>query len=206
VAVAEARAGPILYLVRHGETAWNREGRVQGHLDSPLTARGIVQARQVGATLAALLEGEQPVALVASPLGRTRHTAELMLEALGGRVAAVRFDDRLKEIGWGRWEGLTRSEIAAREPATFAAHQRDPWTVGPPGGESWAMLSLRVAAWLESVGQEPRLVVVGHGAWGRALRGLWLGQGPEATLALEQPQDAIFRLATGTVARIGTDD
>lgn len=197
---------PTLYLVRHGETAWNREGRVQGHLDSPLTGRGIAQARRAGATLADLLEGEPPVALAASPLGRTRQTVELMLEALGGRIAAVRFDDRLKEIGWGRWEGLTRPEIVAREPAAFAAHQRDPWTVPPPGGESWDMLSLRVAGWLESLDPDVPLVVVGHGAWGRALRGLYLRQGPAATLALEQPQDAIFRLAAGTAARIATDD
>jgi broad specificity phosphatase PhoE len=197
---------PTLYLVRHGETAWNREGRVQGHLDSPLTERGIAQARRAGATLAALLEGEPPVALVASPLGRTRHTTALMLEALGGRIAEVRFDDRLKEIGWGRWEGLTRPEIAAREPAAFAAHERDPWSVAPPEGESWAMLSLRVGGWLESLAPEVPLVVVGHGAWGRALRGLYLRQGSAATLALEQPQDAIFRLAAGTAARVATDD
>jgi broad specificity phosphatase PhoE len=202
--VAEASGGPVLYLVRHGETAWNREGRVQGHHDSPLTERGIAQARRVGETLALLLDGQAPIVLVASPLGRARQTTGLIVEALGGRVAELRLDDRLKEIGWGRWEGLTRAEIEAREPAALAAHDGDPWTVAPPGGESWSMLSLRVAGWLASVAHEQRLVVVGHGAWGRALRGLWLGLHPDATLALEQPQDALFRLAAGTISRIGT--
>jgi broad specificity phosphatase PhoE len=70
----------ILYLVRHGKTAWNREGRIQGHLDSPLTARGIAQARRAGTRLQELLGGPHRWVLRFSPLGRARHTAAIIAE------------------------------------------------------------------------------------------------------------------------------
>jgi broad specificity phosphatase PhoE len=197
-------ADQTIYLVRHGETEWNREGRVQGRLDSPLTARGREQARRAGATLAALLEGEAPFLLLTSPLGRAQATARLIVEALGPIVIERRTDDRLTEVSWGRWDGRTRAEIAAREPELWRWREADPWHNPPPGGESHAMLSERVRAWLESVAELPRLIVVGQGAWGRALRGVYLGLRPEQTDALDEPQDAFFHLSAGTVLRIPT--
>lgn len=193
-----------IFLVRHGQTVWNREGRVQGHRDSALTARGVEQARRAGRTLAALIAGRPPYVLHISPLGRARASAGLILEAIGPLLAGQRVDERLMEVGWGRWEGLTRSEIAAREPALWQAFEVDRWHVAPPGGESYAALTERACGWLESVRGEPRLIVVGHGAWCRALRGAYLGLPPTRTVALDDPQDAVFRLSAGSVARIGT--
>ncbi len=193
-----------IYLVRHGETEWNRAGRVQGHLDSPLTSVGREQARRAGLTLAALLEGEPPLPLLASPLGRARASALLVLEALGPTVVAWRTDDLLKEVSWGRWEGLTRAEIADLEPDLWRWREADPWRRPPPGGESHAVLADRAHGWLESVAHLPRLIVVGHGAWGRALRGVYQRLSPSDAMALDEPQDALFRLAAGTVARIPT--
>ena len=79
----------IIYLIRHGETTWNREGRVQGHLDSPLTERGIAQAKAAGRTLRPLLNGENFL-LLTSPLGRARQTAALVLRQLGEPAPAWR--------------------------------------------------------------------------------------------------------------------
>ncbi len=197
-------AEQTIYLVRHGETEWNREGRVQGHLDSPLTPLGRDQARRVGLTLAALLEGEPPFLLLASPLGRAAASAALITQALGHRLAAQRVDDRLKEVSWGRWEGLTRAEIAARDGELWRWREADPWHRPPPGGESHAMLAERARRWLEGVADRPRLIVVGHGAWGRALRGVYQGLSPDHAMALDEPQDALFRLTAGTIARIPT--
>jgi broad specificity phosphatase PhoE len=197
-------ADQTIYLVRHGETEWNREGRVQGHLDSPLTQKGRDQARRAGLTLAALLEGEPPFVLLASPLGRAEASATLILDALGPMVIETRSDDRLKEVSWGRWEGLTRAEIAALEPELWRWREADPWRHPPPGGECHAMLADRARSWLAAVAGLPRLIVVGHGAWGRALRGVYLGLAPAAAMALDEPQDALFRLVAGTVARIPT--
>lgn len=197
-------AAQVIWFVRHGETVWNREGRIQGHRDSPLTARGLAQARAAGRLLRELLAGEPPYLLLSSPLGRARRSADLILESIGPLLATRRTDERLKEIAWGRWEGLTRAEIAAREPALWRAHEADVWNAAPPGGESYAALTERARAWLESVRDEPRLIVVGHGAWGRSLRGAWLGLAPDRIMTLGEPQDAIFRLAAGTVSRFST--
>jgi broad specificity phosphatase PhoE len=194
----------LIYLVRHGETTWNVEGRVQGHKDSPLTERGIEQARRAGTTLAALIEDEPTFMLTHSPLGRVRHTTELILEAIGGRIAEVRPDDQLKEVAWGRWEGMTRAEIAAADPELWGWREADRWHHPPPGGESHGQLAARARQWLEGVAQEPRLIVVGHGAFGRALRGVFLNLSPTEMASLEEPQDALFRLTAGTVARIPT--
>ena len=197
-------AEQTIYLVRHGETDWNRAGRVQGHLDSPLTLLGREQARRAGLALAVLLEGEPPFLLLASPLGRAAASAALIIEALGHPLADQRLDDRLKEISWGRWEGLTRAEIAARDADLWRWREADPWQRPPPGGESHAMLADRARSWLESVANLPRLIVVGHGAWGRALRGVYQRLTPDEAMALDEPQDALFRLTAGTVTRIPT--
>jgi broad specificity phosphatase PhoE len=197
-------ADQTIFLVRHGETEWNRDGRVQGHLDSPLTARGREQAQRAGATLADLLDGEPNFLLLASPLGRAQASAALIRAALGPIVTEWRLDDRLKEVSWGRWEGLTRAEIAAREAELWRWREADPWHRPPPGGESHAMLAERARSWLESVAGLPRLIVVGHGAWGRALRGVYQGLRPEQAEALDEPQDALFRLTAGTALRIPT--
>lgn len=88
----------MIYLVRHGETEWNRAGRMQGQLDSPLTERGQAQARAVGETLAELTNGANGLALVASPLGRTMATATIIAEALDSLNIAT--DARLMEMSW----------------------------------------------------------------------------------------------------------
>jgi broad specificity phosphatase PhoE len=139
-----------------------------------------------------------------SPLGRTRRSAQLILEALGDLVTEEQVDEQVIEVSWGRWNGLTRAEIAARESKEWQAREADRWNVAPPGGESHAMLAERVRGWLEGMREVPRLIVVGHGAWGRALRGVYLRLPPEQLMELDEPQNAIFRLTAGTVARIPT--
>jgi broad specificity phosphatase PhoE len=120
------------------------------------------------------------------------------------KLVAQHPDDRLKEVSWGAWQGLTRAEVAKREPAAWARREADPLRFTPPGGESYAMLFARARDWLESVADERRLVVIGHGAWGRALRGAYLELRLEEAMAQDEPQDAIFRLTAGTIARIAT--
>ena len=195
----------VIYFVRHGETTWNLQGRMQGHLDAPLTARGLAEARRGGAALRGHIERDEPYLLVFSPLRRTRETAAIIAEEAGAAcLAGRRSDDRLKEVSWGAWDGLTFEEIKARDPETWQARIHDRWNVAPPGGESYRMLYERVAAWFESVADHPRLIVVSHGALGRALRGVYLELAPAEILALDEPQDALIRLADGTATIIPT--
>jgi probable phosphoglycerate mutase len=128
-----------LLLIRHGETAWNAEGRIQGQLDVPLSARGVWQAARLAQRLAA-----EPIdAVISSDLARARLTAEPLAQA---RQLPVTVEPRLGERHFGRFQGHTAEEIAARWPEDFHRwRQRDPdWPI--PEGESGSVFSTRVRA------------------------------------------------------------
>jgi len=190
----------ILYLLRHGETEFNVEGRLQGQQDSPLTARGRAQARAHGVLLGELIAEPDTWRVVTSPLGRAMDTARLACAELGLPEAAIETDARLKEIAYGDWEGLTYAEIEVRNSDDWAARQRDPWRYVVPGGESYEMVAARAGDFLNEA--RGNTIVVSHGGTGRVLRGLYGRLAPPEIKTLEQPQDAIHRLAQGTVARI----
>lgn len=137
-----------LFLVRHAETEWNREGRYQGQSDPPLSTRGEMQARLMADKLASL-----PIAAVfTSPLQRARYTA-LALSARMGRTAVN--DDRLMELGFGRWEGLTQLEVKSRWPEILRLWKRAPDQVRFPGGEALNDLRCRVQSFLSDVARHP---------------------------------------------------
>ena len=173
---------------------------MQGQRDSPLTTRGEEQARRVGLALAGLIGAGDGFAMVASPLGRALATARLACAELGLPEAVIETDPRLKEIAYGDWEGLTWAEAEARDPDAWAARERDRWGYVVPGGESYAMVALRAGAFLDEA--RGNTIVVSHGGTGRVLRGLYGRLAPPEIKTLEQPQDALHRLAQGTIARI----
>jgi len=116
-------------VIRHGETAWNRLSRIQGHTDIPLNDKGRWQADRLGAALA----DEPLTAVYSSDLQRAHETAEALARACG---VAVRPDAQLRERHFGEMEGLTHDEIAARWPEGARRWRaRDP-EFGPPGGET----------------------------------------------------------------------
>jgi probable phosphoglycerate mutase len=162
---------PVLYYIRHGETDWNVEQRLQGHRDTPLNSRGRGQASHCGGILHDLLEREGRAATacgyVSSPLCRACQTMELVRTALELDPDAYARDKRLIEISFGDWEGLTLPEIAARDADALAARERDKWGFTPPGGESYRDVTARVAAWYATVTQDT--VVTAHGGVARAL-------------------------------------
>lgn len=192
-----------IYLVRHGETEWNRDGRLQGQSNSTLTERGLDQARSVGMLLRQLVGAGDGMPVIASPLERALRTAEAICGTLGRDPAGLRTEDLLKEIGFGRWEGMTFAEIAAADPENWRRFEQDRWGFAPPGGESYAMVAERARRWLQDSSAIREKIVVAHGEFGRVLRGLYLGMPSEEMFALDVPQDAVFRLSAGTIERIG---
>lgn len=156
-----------ILLARHGETAWNAEGRYQGQRDIPLSEIGLAQAERLGERLRSL-----PIArAVASPLSRAKRTAEL---ALGPeRSADLGLEQDLQEIAHGEWEGLLASEIHQRDPQRLQAWREAPETVTMPGGESLPQVLER--AWpafaraAEGLSEEDTLLVVAHDAVNRVL-------------------------------------
>jgi broad specificity phosphatase PhoE len=170
-----------LIFVRHGETAYNAESRLQGQLDIPLNPRGREQARAVGGTLRSLvgseidqLEADQ--AFFASPLERARDTMEIARDAMGLPPSRYQLDPVLKEISFGAWEGLTWREIEARDPKRVSARRKDKWSFVPPEAESYAMLAARLRPWLDGLAGDA--LVVSHGGVARALMTLIAGIAP----------------------------
>ena len=193
-----------LYMLRHGETAWNLERRMQGTKDSPLTVRGRAQAEAMGRALKAELAlTPGPTVFLRSPLGRSRETSLIVGAALGLDPAAWRDDARLAELSYGAWEGSTWAEIEVHTPNAMATWRENPEGFCPPGGETHFELRRRSAAALADIAAaRTRTVVVSHGVSGAVLRGLNLGLDARAMFVLEKPQDAFFRLTAGTEERI----
>jgi broad specificity phosphatase PhoE len=202
------KAGQILYLARHGETVWNRDGRFQGRLDSPLTRLGLDQARRMGETLAQLIprSERQDWTIVASPLGRAQHTARIIAGILGLAGAGMETEARLAEVDIGSWAGLDMAEIEACSSGALDGTTRHDWHFRAPDGESHAAMSERIASFLAAASHRERLILVGHGVTSRVLRGRYLGISGEAALQLEAPQDAIFRLSGGMIDEIPCAD
>jgi broad specificity phosphatase PhoE len=160
-------ARPTIYFVRHGETDWNVEGRLQGQKDIPLNDLGRVQAEEAGRRLQALVPRFEDLDFVASPMTRTRETMELLRTTLGLHPTAYRMDERLVELTFGVWEGMTWKEVRKAEPQAAAARERDKWSFAPPGGgESYAMLADRVRPILDGLTRDT--VIVAHGGVARA--------------------------------------
>ena len=150
-----------LLLLRHGETDWNNEGRVQGHSDTLLNANGIAQAHQLAARVAS---EESFAAMYASPLARARVTAEIIAQQCN---LTPLLDDRLKEQCLGDLEGLTGTEFEQRFPEALAAWRADPLQTPLPGQEKRDAFQQRVQAFLADLqarhADGTRVAVVTHG-------------------------------------------
>ncbi len=155
-------AYPEFLILRHGETEWNRAGRLQGALDSPLTALGKEQARRQNAILRGF--GTNGWAWYCSPQGRARHTARI---AARGMTVSVRYDARLREIGMGGWAGRLRDELAAEAPQLFETDGLG-WYDHAPGGEGLVALERRATAFLAELPGPG--VIVTHGITSRVMR------------------------------------
>ena len=190
---------PAIYYIRHGETAWNAEGRLQGAQDTSLNDLGRKQAAHAGTLLADLFardgRSEQALAYVASPLGRARSTMELVRGALKLPPHDYTIDNRLREIAYGDWEGSTLPQMQARDPEVFARRQVDKWTVSPPGGETYASVQIRVRDWYDQVLVDT--VAVAHGGTARALMVALGLETPASAADLTIEQGAVYGFRDG---------
>jgi|SRR5579862_3188173 len=194
---------PTLYYVRHGETDFNVEARLQGRRDTALNARGRQQAAACGELLRDLFvrDGREPAdfAYVSSPLIRARETMEILRATLGLDPHAYDIDDRLMEIAYGEWEGLTLAEIGKRMPGMLAAREQDKWDFAPPGGESYRSLAGRIGEWYAGLTRDT--VVAAHGGGVRVLMALFgLLPREEATHA-RIAQGVVYVFADGKMTR-----
>ncbi len=150
-----------VYLVRHGQTPWNQEGRIQGHSDTPLDETGRRQAEQAARWLAERVE--QPIAIYSSDLQRAFHTAQAIAHALNAPLHA---EPALRERHWGLWEGLTSEEVQQRFPDHHFTYLYDPMMGTPPEAEPMPDFWARVQQFgrhLLETHPHGEVVVVGHG-------------------------------------------
>ena len=194
---------PVIYYVRHGLTDWNAQQRLQGRHDVPLNPRGRAEAVGCGEILRGLFGRDGRAApelgYVSSPLVRARETMELMRATLGLPSAGYAVDERLVEIAFGEWEGLTYDDVLARDQDVVAKREGDKWGFKPPGGENYAQVTARVGAWYATVTKDT--VVAAHGGTARALVAYLEIAPPEDATHFPIDQGVVYVFRDGTVAR-----
>jgi len=190
----------LIFLLRHGQTEYNAEGRIQGQCDSTLTALGREQARNLGLILRENLAAADDIEFVCSPLGRTMATAEIVREAAGIGASPVA-DPLLLEIGCGSWETRLRSFCRTEAGVGSEVSFIDTWRHHCPDGESYEAAMHRARRWLEWA-EGRRVIAVAHGIIGIFLRGLYLGLPEEVMSNMPVPQDRVFRLHGGEVEEL----
>ena len=196
-ATARLKPGLTLYLIRHGQTDWNRDSRYQGQRDIPLNETGRAQARRQGDILKSRMPGVAAADFVSSPLGRAIETMQLVRAALGLDDNGFRTDPTIRELSYGHWEGELASDLSEKDPEGVTGKTSDPFGWRPIGGESYSDLQRRIAVWLE--GLERDTVAVTHGGVSRVARGAVLGIDPGLVPFLDVPQDKILLLRDGAM-------
>jgi probable phosphoglycerate mutase len=184
-----------LYLIRHGQTDWNRDSRYQGQRDIPLNDTGRAQARRQGEILKTQMPDLADAEFVSSPLERAVETMQLIRSALGLQVDGYRTDPDLLELSYGHWEGELASELADKDPIGVAGKAADPFGWQPIGGESYRDLQDRIAIWLASL--ERDTVAVTHGGVSRVARGALFRIAETSVPFLDVPQDRILEIRCG---------
>jgi broad specificity phosphatase PhoE len=194
---------PTVYYIRHGETEWNALGRLQGVQDVPVNELGRRQSVHAGQILSDLLardgRSKASLAFVASPLGRARQTMELVRGVLSLPSSGYATDDRLREIGYGEWEGSTLAQAQAQDPDLFARRQAQKWTVSPPGGETYVSVQARMSEWYAELRDDA--VVVAHGGTARALMVALGFETPESAADLAIGQGWVYVFGDGGLAK-----
>ena len=194
---------PVLYFARHGETDFNAVHRLQGQYQTSLNALGRQQAAVAGHVILDLFARDRLQAsefhYVSSPLNRARETMEIVRGVLGLDTHEYETDDRLMEISYGAWEGLTLPEVEAHEPGVLARRERDKWDFMPPCGESYRQVAKRVAEWYATLTRET--VVIAHGGIGRSLMANFHILPEEEATHAEVAQGVVYVFSAGTMTR-----
>jgi probable phosphoglycerate mutase len=190
------KPGLTLYLIRHGETDWNRDARYQGQRDVPLNETGRAQSRRQGEMLKSQ-PGISSFDFVSSPLERAIETMRIILSALERDEAAFQTDPQIRELSYGHWEGQLAADLPTTDPAGLAGKISDPFRWRPRNGESYSDLQERVSAWLSRL--DRNTVAVTHGGVSRVARGAIFGLEHDLIPFLDVPQDRILEIRDGSM-------
>ncbi|EOG7626267.1 histidine phosphatase family protein [Vibrio parahaemolyticus] len=191
-----------IFVLRHGETEFNADKKLQGHCNSSLTSKGCDQARRVGTTLKQYVEN-RPFRVYSSTLGRALQTSQIVCEELNYSYENLNKEPRLKEFSLGEWEQRTIPSLEQEIPNLLA--QND-WYLQAPNCENYESVRERLSSWLSDVAHDEDIVVVSHGLTGIVLRGLLLGMDYTQVWQQDLPQDAFFIIEDGRITRVNCVD
>ncbi|EGQ9248312.1 phosphoglycerate mutase [Vibrio parahaemolyticus] len=191
-----------IFVLRHGETEFNADKKLQGHCNSSLTSKGSDQARRVGTTLKQYVEN-RPFRVYSSTLGRALQTSQIVCEELNYSYENLNKEPRLKEFSLGEWEQRTIPSLEQEIPNLLA--QND-WYLQAPNCETYESVRERLSRWLSDVAHDEDIVVVSHGLTGIVLRGLLLGMDYTQVWQQDLPQDAFFIIEDGRITRVNCVD
>ncbi|CAH2714960.1 Phosphoserine phosphatase 1 [Neobacillus rhizosphaerae] len=191
----------IIYLLRHGETVFNTQGRYQGELDSPLTTEGTEQVKNISKLLKVVINDPNEWEIISSPLGRAMKSTEIICETIGFDLNKVTTDARLREVSFGSWSGLTTKEIEESWPELIKNTDSNNWYFNSPNGENYDSVVERVSDWLESIKNKEKVIAVSHGLTGRVLRGVYNNLMKDQALKLDISQTTFFKLTNQNIER-----
>ncbi|HCH6352133.1 TPA: histidine phosphatase family protein [Vibrio parahaemolyticus] len=191
-----------IFVLRHGETEFNADKKLQGHCNSSLTSKGSDQARRVGTTLKQYVEN-RPFRVYSSTLGRALQTSQIVCEELNYSYENLNKEPRLKEFSLGEWEQRTIPSLEQEVPNLLA--QND-WYLQAQNCETYESVRERLSSWLSDVTHDEDIVVVSHGLTGIVLRGLLLGMDYTQVWQQDLPQGAFFIIEDGRITRVNCVD
>ena len=197
----------MIYIARHGQTEWNLQARKQGRKDSPLTLKGISQARDVGEILKVDVQDLSKFKIVISPQWRCQQSASIICEQMGASFSDCTLEEDLREHCFGLWEGKTEEEIEKEFPGYLAKRYvpENYWDYVVPMGESYALLSKRVQRVIEKY-KDQNVIFVCHEMVSKVMRGSVLSLTNEEVLSLGHPQDTVYKIEGGQLSELRRDD
>ncbi len=192
-----------LILVRHGESEWNRAGRIQGQVNSPLTDLGINQAKATRDYLSGILLNQQ-LEIYTSPLDRALQTAEIIAQGIDYPSRKIIIEERLNDFNLGEISGTFGwDKVAEIFPEQAQLRLQDPMRFHPSGGESGAEFEARLRSLLEDLMDDGTLkLMVSHGIVNKFIRGILKNLSGKEMVKLGESQNTIFRLEQGEETEI----
>ena len=192
-----------LILVRHGESEWNRAGRIQGQVNSPLTDLGINQAKAIRDHLSGILLNQE-LEIYTSPLDRAIQTAEIIAQGIDHPSSKIIIEERLNDFNLGEISGTFGwDKVAEIFPEQAQLRLQDPMRFHPSGGESGAEFEARLRSLLEDLMDEGSLkLMVSHGIVNKFIRGILKNLSGKEMVQLGESQNTIYRLEEGEETEI----
>ena len=192
-----------LILVRHGESEWNRAGRIQGQVNSPLTDLGINQAKAIRDYLSGILINQE-LEIYTSPLDRALQTAEIIAQGIDYPSRKIIIEERLNDFNLGEISGTFGwDKVAEIFPEQAQLRLQDPMRFHPSGGESGAEFEARLRSLLEDLMDDGTLkLMVSHGIVNKFIRGILKNLSGKEMVELGESQNTIYRLEQGEETEI----